>query len=277
MTLLAHTLTLLAMAVATMAIKVVPLDMARDSFDDRYEGCDPAMHAMLPDLYSFERQMNHHFAWGWYQAEAEWRKRGSLVSPLPSNWHAIALMAYTSPQVYKEFNTAVRTGGHSRQEYLKHFHFKMLHFLLTDALVTLRQAQNWQCRRVFRGVRDVHFQAQQGKRVRFGQFTSTSLSKGIALEFGADTIFEVQTCHGADIRQFSMYPEEEEVLIPPYETFTVTQVIWDGRRTWIWLRSAGIFSKYNCEVGGSPQHLVTSEGSSWPSHTWHGPLGSSEL
>ncbi|XP_030820840.1 erythroblast NAD(P)(+)--arginine ADP-ribosyltransferase-like [Camarhynchus parvulus] len=257
MALLAHTLALLAMVVATVAIKVVPLDMAWDSFDDQYQGCGPAMHAKLPDLYSFERQMNHLFAWGWYRADAEWRRRGSPVSPLTSHWQAIALMAYTSPEVYKEFNAAVRTAGRSRQEYRNNFHFKMLHFLLTDALVTLRKAQNGQCHRVFRGVHDIHFQAWQGQRVRFGQFTSTSLSKGIALQFGADTIFEVHTCHGADIRQFSTYPGEEEVLIPPFETFTVTRVISDGRRTWIWLRSAGTFSKYNCQVSGSIPTAIT--------------------
>ncbi|NWS04045.1 NRT2 ribosyltransferase, partial [Motacilla alba] len=79
----------------------------------------------------------------------------------------------------------------------------------TDALATLRNAQNRQCHRVFRGVRDIRFKAQKGQSVRFGQFTSTSARKEIALQFGKDTIFEVYTCHGADIRQFSMYPGEE--------------------------------------------------------------------
>ncbi|NXR86520.1 NRT2 ribosyltransferase, partial [Hypocryptadius cinnamomeus] len=247
MALLAHTLALLAMAMATVAIKVVPLDMAWDSFDDQYRGCGPAMNATLLDLYNSEYQKNPHFAKGWYNADAEWRKRGSRVSPLPSPWHAIALMVYTSQDVYKDFNAAVRVAGRSHQEYRNNFHFKTLHFLLTQALETLRHAQNGQCHHVFRGVRDVHFQAWQGQRVRFGQFTSTSLSKEIALRFGTNTIFEVHTCHGVDIQQFSMYPGEKEVLIPPYETFGVTQVIWDGKRTWISLRSEGTFSKYNCE------------------------------
>ncbi|XP_039575483.1 erythroblast NAD(P)(+)--arginine ADP-ribosyltransferase-like [Passer montanus] len=246
MALLAHTLALLAMTVAMVAIKVVPLDMAWDSFDDQYRGCGPAMNAGLLDLYNFEYQNNSQFAWSWFHAEAEWRKRGSPVSPLASSWQAIALLAYTSQDVYKEFNEAVRTAGRSRQECRDNFHFKTLHFLLTQALQTLRHAQKAKCQHVFRGVRDVHFQAWQGQRVRFGQFTSTSLSKENALRFGTTTIFEVHTCHGVDIQQFSMYPGEEEVLIPPYETFEVTQVIWDGKRMWIRLRSEGTFSKYNC-------------------------------
>ncbi|XP_066427400.1 NAD(P)(+)--arginine ADP-ribosyltransferase 2-like [Molothrus aeneus] len=247
MALLAHTLALLAMTVATVATKVVPLDMAQDSFDDQYRGCGPAMTKALPALYKFEFQKNPLFAKTWVKAEAEWRKRGSHVSPLASQWQAIALMAYSMKDIYKEFNAAVRTAGRSRQEYRNNFHFKALHFLLTQALVTLRQAQNRQCHQVFRGVRDVHFKAQQGQWVRFGQFTSTSLRKEIALRFGSDTIFLVLTCHGVDVRQFSKYPTEEEVLIPPFETFQVTQVTWDGKRTWIWLRSSGTFSKYNCE------------------------------
>ncbi|XP_037984182.1 erythroblast NAD(P)(+)--arginine ADP-ribosyltransferase-like [Motacilla alba alba] len=247
MALLAHTLALLAMTVATVAIKVVPLDMAKDSFDDQYRGCGPAMNAKLPSLYNSEYQKNPVFAGGWYHADAEWRKRGSPVSPLASHWQAIALMAYTSQHVYKRFNAAVRTAGRSRQAYRNNFHFKTLHFLLTQALVKLRQAQNGQCRRVFRGVRDVRFQARRGQRVRFGQFTSTSPHKEIALHFGTDTFFEVHTCHGADIRQFSMYPGEEEVLIPPFETFKVTKVTRNGEKTWISLRSAGTFSKYNCK------------------------------
>ncbi|NXR43356.1 NARE ribosyltransferase, partial [Zosterops hypoxanthus] len=160
---------------------------------------------------------------------------------------AIAIMAYTMPDVHRDFNAAVRVAGRSPQQYRKNFHYKTLHFLLTQALRTLRDAQNVQCHNVFRGVRDVHFKAWPGQRVRFGQFASTSLSRDIALQFGTATIFQVHTCHGVDIQQFSNYPWEEEVLIPPFETFEVTQVVRDGWRTWIWLRSTGTFSKYNCE------------------------------
>ncbi|XP_053802589.1 NAD(P)(+)--arginine ADP-ribosyltransferase 2-like [Vidua chalybeata] len=247
MALLARTLALLAMTLATVAIKVVPLDMARDSFDDQYRGCGHAMNAALPALYNFEYQKNPRFAWGWFHADAEWHKRGSPVSPLPSPWHAVAVMAYTMKYLYKEFNTAVRAAGHSRQEYRNNFHFKTLHFLLTDALGALRNAHQAQCHHVFRGVRDVHFKARRGQRVRFGQFTSTSLSKEIAQKYGTDTIFQVHTCHGVDIQAFSYDPSNREVLIPPYEIFKVTQVTWNGKRTRISLRSTGTFSKYNCE------------------------------
>ncbi|XP_030083867.2 NAD(P)(+)--arginine ADP-ribosyltransferase 2-like [Serinus canaria] len=247
MAILARTLALLAMTIATaIAIKVVPLDMARDSFDDQYQGCAPAMNAALPSLYGIEYQKNPNFARGWVKAQAEWRKRGSHVSPLASPAQAVALMAYTMKYLYKEFNAAVRAAGRSLQEYRNNFHFKMLHFLLTQALVTLRHVQNGQCHHVFRGVRDVHFKTRRGQRVRFGQFTSTSLSKEVAQKYGRDTIFDVHTCHGVDIQAFSYDPSNREVLIPPFETFKVTKFIQNGKKTRISLRSTGTFSKYNC-------------------------------
>ncbi|NXQ14176.1 NRT2 ribosyltransferase, partial [Peucedramus taeniatus] len=248
MALLARTLALLAMTVATVvAIKVVPLDMARDSFDDQYKGCGHSMAAALPALIHLEFQVNPLFTQTWFKADAEWRKRGSPVSPLASPWQAIALMAYTSKDIYKDFNAAVRAAGRSRQEYRNNFHFKTLHFLLTDALATLRHAQKAKCRHVYRGVRDVRFQARRGQRVRFGQFTSTSLSKEIAQKYGTDTVFQVHTCHGVDIQAFSFY-SNREVLIPPSETFTVTKVTRNGDKAWISLRSAGTFSKHNCAL-----------------------------
>ncbi|KAM4908006.1 NAD(P)(+)--arginine ADP-ribosyltransferase 2-like [Sylvia borin] len=244
---LAHTLALLAMTVATAATKEVPLDMAWESFDDRYCGCGPEMTEALRGLNLSEFQKNSLFAELWPKAVAKWQSKGSRVSPLASSDQAIAIMAYTMPRMYKAFNAAVHVAGSSPQEYRKNFHFKTLHFLLTQALGTLRDAQNAQCRHVFRGVRDIHFKAQRGQRVRFSQFTSTPLRTEIAQKFGTDTIFQVHTCHGVDIHQFSMYPQEEEVLIPPFETFEVTKVTQDVRSTQIWLRSTGTFSKYDCE------------------------------
>ncbi|XP_054372023.1 GPI-linked NAD(P)(+)--arginine ADP-ribosyltransferase 1-like [Molothrus ater] len=171
MALLAHTLALLAMAVTTAAIKVVPLDVAQDSFHDQCRGCSPAVTVALPALSHFEFQVNPLSTQTWVKAEAEWHKRGSPVSPLASPAQAVAVMAYTTKDIYKDFNAAVRVAGRSRHEYRNKFHFKTLHFLRTQALVTLRHAQNGQCHHVFRGVHDVRFQARRGQRVWFGQFT----------------------------------------------------------------------------------------------------------
>ncbi|XP_032921693.1 GPI-linked NAD(P)(+)--arginine ADP-ribosyltransferase 1-like [Catharus ustulatus] len=255
---LSLTLAVLAITAATTATPsatsatnttpvVVPLDLVPDSFDDRYRGCGRAMAAALPALNRSELRRGGHFAEAWALAAAEWRVRPSSVSPL-SPAQAMALLAYTAPvPLHRIFNAAVRTAGRSRQEYRDNFHFKTLHFLLTDALAALRAARGPRCHRVFRGVTGVRFEARPGRRVRFGHFASASLRRESARGFGTDTAFEVRTCEGAAVREFSFFPHEDEVLIPPFETFEVTNVTEGGDTAWIELRHAGTWSKYNCE------------------------------
>ncbi|NXC92144.1 NARE ribosyltransferase, partial [Cercotrichas coryphoeus] len=248
MALLSLTLTLLAMTVATTAYEEMPLDMALDSFDDRYQGCGPAMKAELSALNRSEFQNNSILADIWPLAMAKWQSRGSSVSPLSSSDQAIALMAYTTNDLCVQFNYEVRMAGRSPQEYRENFHFKTLHFLLTDILATLRAAQKEQkCHSVFRGVNSILYKAKPGDIVRFGQFVSSSLFKTVAEQFGSTTVFQVQTCHGAYIKAFSEYPEADEVLIPPFEKFNVTDIIKKGKNVEIHLDSIGTYSKYNCE------------------------------
>ncbi|NWT10741.1 NRT2 ribosyltransferase, partial [Vireo altiloquus] len=195
---------------------VVALDMAPDSFDDQYRGCGRAMAKALPALNSSELRRGGHWAEGWALATAEWRVRTSPVSPL-SPAQAVALLAYTAPvPLHQTFNAAVREAGRSGQEYRDNFHFKTLHFLLTGAVAALRDAQGQKCHRVFRGVSGVRFEARRGHTVRFGHFASASLRNESSWSFGTDTAFQVWTCQGASIREFSFFPYEDEVLIPPF-------------------------------------------------------------
>ncbi|NXU64563.1 NRT2 ribosyltransferase, partial [Horornis vulcanius] len=241
------TLALLAMAMATAAIiEVVPLDMALDSFDDQYWGCAPAMTVALPALNRSEFQKNPLFTEAWPEAVAEWQSRGSPVSPLSSQDQAIALMTFTM-DTYGPFNIAVHTAGRSPQEYRDNFHFKSLHFLLTQALATLRAPLKGQCLDVSLQVCAVLFEARRGDTVRFGQFMIMSLDKATGGGCPEETVFQVHTCHGAGIQSFSQHPEFNWVLIPPFETFEVTQFTQEGGKVQIQLRSTGTSSKYNCE------------------------------
>ncbi|XP_010132214.1 PREDICTED: GPI-linked NAD(P)(+)--arginine ADP-ribosyltransferase 1, partial [Buceros rhinoceros silvestris] len=143
-------------------------------------------------------------------------------------------------------NAAVRKAGRSHEQYLDGFHFKTLHFLLSEALRLLRDAPTHRCHRVYRGVRNIRFTAQKGQTIRFGQFTSTSLDYDRAWSFGNDTFFSVETCYGVPIQDYSYFPSEEEVLIPPFEVFEVTGVIHNGDRAHIHLHSYNTSSTYNC-------------------------------
>ncbi|KAF2985441.1 hypothetical protein EK904_010582, partial [Melospiza melodia maxima] len=146
-----------------------------------------------------------------------------------------------------EFNAAVRTAGRSRQEYRDNFHFKTLHFLLTQAWMTLRVIRGPQCHDIYWGVSRHQFKGKPGDIVRFGQFMSASESETTDKIFGNATVFQVHTCNGVGIKQFSKYPDEKKVLISPFETFEVTEVWQEVDRTRIHLRTKNLTSKYNCE------------------------------
>ncbi|XP_042635075.1 erythroblast NAD(P)(+)--arginine ADP-ribosyltransferase-like [Catharus ustulatus] len=252
MALLALTLALLAMTVATTVIEEKPLDMAPDSFDDQYQGCGPDMDGALPALSHAEFQKNPLFAHVWPKAEAEWQRQVDRESCL-SRDQAVAMITYTMDDLHKEFNDQVRVAGCSHQEYQDNFQFKTLHFLLTDALTTLRDTQEQQCHCVLCGVDKYKFKANVGDIVRFGQFVSSTLCESDIHDFGNTTMFKVQTCHGAYIEEFCRYPYKDVVLIPPFEKFNVTKLTEGKENVWIELDSIGTFSKYNCEWlrGGS--------------------------
>ncbi|KAL9870006.1 erythroblast NAD(P)(+)--arginine ADP-ribosyltransferase-like [Geothlypis trichas] len=233
---------------ATTGIELMILDMAPDTFDDQYRGCGPAMKAALPALNNSEFRQNKEFAEVWVKAAAKVHSRGPSASPLSPD-KATAIMAFTMTDP-RTFNNALRVVGRSRLEYWNNFHFKTLHFLLTDALATLRDAQKGQCRDAFLNVGDARFEAQRGDTVRFGLFMSMYLSKPF-YESPRETMFEVRTCHGVETTLFRENPEPRTVLIPPFETFKVTQYTRQGDKTQIQLRSTGTYSKYNCEwLGG---------------------------
>jgi len=92
--------------------------------------------------------------------------------------------------------------------------------------------------RVFRGLSaeggvDVDFYRQcqrNGKQVQWNSFTSTSLSRDVALNFARDggVLFTIKRdpthAAAADIGAFSQFPNEQEVLLLPMQIFDVVGV-----------------------------------------------------
>ncbi|XP_061198574.1 GPI-linked NAD(P)(+)--arginine ADP-ribosyltransferase 1 [Neopsephotus bourkii] len=228
------------------SVQELAMDMAPASFDDQYEGCSHLMERELPELNRTEFSTNGLYAEAWTRAAEAWAQQRIPHAPGLRPEHALALRAYTMEgPLYTAFNAAVREAGRSRQRYLHGFPFKALHFLLSQALSILRGAGG-RCHRAFRGVRALRFTAQPGQSVRFGHFTSASLRNSSS--FGCDSFFTVHTCCGAPIWAFSLYPAEEEILIPPAEVFQVTGFLRTARGSLIQLRSQGTNSTYNCEL-----------------------------
>ncbi|MBN3311331.1 NAR1 ribosyltransferase, partial [Amia calva] len=218
--------------------------MAPKSVDDQYKLCrDKMLNNVTPKggLLELERSEDSDF-------NQEWIEAGSCHKPVPGGIpeHAVAINVYTGGRIYRQFNTAVRTQGERRESYLKQFHYKALHFLLTDALQLLKAQDPGLCYQVYRGV-NITFEAEENSQVRFGQFTSSSMNREVAEElFGNATVFNITTCLGVKIQNYSCIPEEEEVLIPPSETFTVHSVRETLKGRVIMLSHCGTFSQHEC-------------------------------
>ncbi|XP_032912625.1 erythroblast NAD(P)(+)--arginine ADP-ribosyltransferase-like [Catharus ustulatus] len=257
MALLALTLALLAMTVATTANEVSPLDMASASFNDQYQKSSCAMEGVLPPLDHSEFQNNSLFSkyrpWAVGMGPIQW----SPVSRLSSSDQAIAIMADHIIHLYKEFNNKIEVTGHSRQAYQDKFKI-----LLNDTFTMLMAAWKEQkCRCVIRRVYNCKFEENVDDIARVGQLTSSRLCKNVSKGFGTTTVFKVQMCQDVYIMEFFKNPFVKEVLIPYFEKFKVTKVIGGGENKQIHLEYIGAYRKYNCEcvTGGSvprtPGHL----------------------
>ncbi|KAL7391279.1 hypothetical protein ABVT39_007105 [Epinephelus coioides] len=205
------------------ANKILKLDMAPNSVDDMYQGCKDKMYQKLQEYLANEKNTNPTFKRAWESSE-QWYNNFKRSKPALGKDRLVAIYCYTfkDNKVYLDFNTAVRTQA---PQYKTTFGYHALHFLLTDAIQTLKGEEKLPegedgCVTVYRRV-DTTFDQVVNTQLRFGSFTSTSMGQYANKYFGDKTYFEIYTCFGADVSMYSPYPEEREVLIPPYEVFKV--------------------------------------------------------
>ncbi|ROK79196.1 NAD(P)(+)--arginine ADP-ribosyltransferase 2 [Anabarilius grahami] len=231
--------------------KIYPLDMAPNSVDDQYFGCRENMTKQVKRKY-LKKELNNSpdFKKAWQESEKNVTHKwfsGKLTKE-----HKIAIYIYSQPvfKIYHTFNNDTR---HGKQNYTDmKFEWYSLYFLLTDAIQILKKTQN-RCFKTFRGT-NVHLNGHVSTDIRFGSFTSSSLSRGRAQDFGSQSCFEIHTCEGAELTKYSMLPFEREVLIPPFETFNVTGVKTRRDQTNLWcdtvfvLNSTGTRSALNCAL-----------------------------
>ncbi|XP_060539243.1 erythroblast NAD(P)(+)--arginine ADP-ribosyltransferase-like isoform X2 [Pantherophis guttatus] len=222
-----------------LCLQKIPLDMANNSVDDQYIDCNPMRELKLQEPGYLPIPPKYKTTWK--RATEHWDKLGQSVGNF-NKIYGTAIVAYTADGDFcEDFNKATRTARKSRSSYNR-YAFKDFHLLLTKAL----QAKNnkGKCYEVFRGVENIQFTVRIKQLVRFGQFASSSLVKKEAENFGTGTFFSIRTCYGVPIDDFSYFPEEMEILIPPYEKFIVKSQ--KGRT--IRLESQGVSSWFNCEV-----------------------------
>ncbi|XP_038142428.1 NAD(P)(+)--arginine ADP-ribosyltransferase 1-like isoform X1 [Cyprinodon tularosa] len=197
------------------------LDMALNSVDDMYDGCETEMQNRTLEKYLQEEQNNTNFEKAWEAAEIYYNNSLWNESQLSKN-QIKALHAYTlsRPQLYQEFNKAVRE---QKAQYQTDFHYHTLHFYLTMALRSLKYGSK-ECVTSYRRTPCKFQKDVVNKKIRFGFFTSSSIGGYSDEVFGTESCFEIYTCFGADISPFSKFENEKEVLIPPYEVFKVTEI-----------------------------------------------------
>ncbi|XP_043849669.1 ecto-ADP-ribosyltransferase 5-like [Dromiciops gliroides] len=220
------------------------ISLENKAFDDQYVGCEETMKIKAEGLLAQERAKNSNFNKVWEKAEKKWENKSTGKKKMEKPFE-VAVIAYTISEnkFYSAFNRAVRECCESREAYIKNFHFKAFHFYLTRAVQILRGP----CGHVYRGISVKQY--PNGKRkMRFGQFASASLDKDVARRFtrGSGTLYKVNTCEGAPIEYLSVFPNEKEVLIPPYELFSVSNSSDSKGLENIELKSKERKSKFNC-------------------------------
>ncbi|XP_058261702.1 erythroblast NAD(P)(+)--arginine ADP-ribosyltransferase-like isoform X1 [Hemibagrus wyckioides] len=214
---------------------VYELDTALDSVDDQYIGCvNESYNLIKTKILQEEFETNQEF-------ENAWNKYSNITD----DFTRIIKVYTTHNQLYKQFNDAVGSG---RINYRTQFKYKAFHFLLTRA-VQMHKVQK--CVDVFRRT-DVYFKSNDSNPVmRFDRFASTSLRNNI-IDFGEISCFKINTCFGANISAISEFPDEEEVLVPPFEKFNITDITTIQNEmncsVLYTLQSVGNFSNMNCEL-----------------------------
>ncbi|XP_073704618.1 NAD(P)(+)--arginine ADP-ribosyltransferase 1-like [Garra rufa] len=232
---------------AAAAEVIYPLDMALNSVDDQYDGCTDKMADLVKNTYLLKELNNSPVFKTAWQNSAEKFKKFRPKDKLTMN-HLIAINVYTRNEVYGNFNRDGRSGKRNYRD--KTYNWYSLNFLLTDAIQILKKTQNT-CYDSFRRTKVKFNEDVLNQEVRFGSFVSSSLYNSLQ-KFGNVSCFKIYTCEGAKVAKYSNVPDEDEVLIPPYETFKVTDVSTKETNkhilcdTVFTLKTAGRNSTLNC-------------------------------
>ncbi|OCT93453.1 hypothetical protein XELAEV_18016522mg, partial [Xenopus laevis] len=204
-----------------------------------------------------EEKVNAEFGAAWEDATGIWNTIEPTLE-LPDGFrdeYGIALLVFTYnfPQgnpIYLQLNNNLSRAGISRDHYMKEFHFKALHFYLTRALQLLKP----DCTKklvTYRGSSAIYTLSPL---FPFGRFTSTSMDQQEAKRFGENSFFFIETCFGAEIKDFSFYPSENEILIPLAEKFKYVAKI---ESIYILKSTGQQCSYFNCAYrGGEKQNLA---------------------
>ena len=208
---------------------VIEMGLSEHSFTISFPG-EMMVNVMGRGL-DYEAKKNALIHAGYAETMKRWEKSNDDITKntegkMLTKDEIFALICYTleHPPVYRHFNNDTRKGYQGDG-----MDFPILSHLLREGCrkILAGLPENARTRQVYRGV-NVSFNAKVGETVRFGSYTSTSESTKVVQGFmkggTGGTLFIITSKIGAPIKALSQYPEEEEVVIPPYETFKVTKI-----------------------------------------------------
>lgn len=234
--------------------QIWPLDMKEDCVDDQCNGPKEEILPLVDKSFRQKRDSDKDFKESWTKGQHNCKK-GNEVGLNES----IALYVYTysgvkNLNIHKDFNVATRTGKEDYKAGTYQWYF--FHYWLTKALQALKKHQT-RCLTTYRGVNGQF--TDESTQIRFGAFTSTSTDQNVAKGYGTISCFETYTCYGANIVEYSADKREKEVLIPPYETFEIAEVLQRSDKPDLWCETVYVL-KSNGNVLKSNVNVLTTNG-----------------
>ena len=209
---------------------VVQMGMSEHSFTFSFPG-EVMVNVMKRGL-EYEAKKNAIIHGGYEATLKFWESRKDILTVNTEGLNLtrdeiLAIICYTleTPPVYRYFNNDTRKGyGGDGMD------FPIMSHLLREGSRKILGSlpKESQVKTVYRGT-GIQFSASVGQRIRFGSYTSTTMSKSVADRFmsgtSSGTMFIAITKLGVPIKMLSQFPNEEEVLVPPYEIFHVSSIV----------------------------------------------------
>lgn len=165
--------------------------------------------------------------------------------------HSAALYTYTT-NVLQPLEQVATAGDQTGKQLRERFDSHSLHFYLSEAIQILRHSQV-SCLSTYYTTETRLNLNNSNRPVRFSTFI---LAPNGRYPTKNATCFEVHTCFGANITHYSALKQNDQVLIPPYELFKVTNIQTDAQRCKVVYR---LESNLNCvyDRGSNSLHRIS--------------------
>ncbi|XP_063924453.1 NAD(P)(+)--arginine ADP-ribosyltransferase 2-like [Zophobas morio] len=220
---------------------VKPGETFSSYFAHKYvKGLISADYSTILDLLKKERSTNTLLNDEMTQAEAVYEK--SVKTELPKECH-IAIIAYTSnSNLYKDFNERCRKMDSDKS--WEKFPYKSLYALLARSIHDIDNVPPVTTEIYYRGMKQKVRSLKMGQHIFSKQFMSCTPKKAVADNFlgpkGTLLIYQGSPRAACGIKNLSMFPEEEELLVFPWNVFEVTNIV-PGKQDEVYLKTVESF------------------------------------